>query len=52
MSDEKSEQQESKDEGIARGGPNTPPPPGGGLEKGDSEPDPEHGAAGESDEAG
>lgn len=34
------EQQEAKEKGIARGGPNTPPPPGGGAEKGDSEPDP------------
>jgi hypothetical protein len=33
------DQQESKEEGIARGGDQTPPPPGGGSEKGDSEPD-------------
>ena len=38
------EQQEAKEKGIARGGPNTPPPPGGGAEKGDGEPDPERGA--------
>jgi hypothetical protein len=44
------EQHEQKEQGIARGGPNKPPPPGGGAEKGDSEPDPEHGIPDDEDE--
>jgi len=35
--DANDEQRDAKQEGIAKGGQDTPPPPGGGAEKGDSE---------------